>query len=59
MNTIPIKSWSGDQDDKELQKLIPYLEKLVHAVSFLHEYKLPKNMGTLAPVKLNIVATDW
>lgn len=33
MNMIPIKSWSGDKDDKELHRLIPYLEKLVQAVS--------------------------
>ncbi|XP_016431009.1 CTD small phosphatase-like protein 2-A [Sinocyclocheilus rhinocerous] len=31
MNMIPIKSWVGDQEDRELQKLIPYMEKLVHA----------------------------
>ncbi|XP_059385116.1 CTD small phosphatase-like protein 3 isoform X1 [Carassius carassius] len=31
MNMIPIKSWIGDQEDRELQKLIPYMEKLVHA----------------------------
>ncbi|XP_062869200.1 CTD small phosphatase-like protein 2 [Trichomycterus rosablanca] len=34
MNMIPIKSWSGDKDDKELQRLIPYLEKLVQADDF-------------------------
>uniref|UniRef100_A0A3Q3K2J5 FCP1 homology domain-containing protein n=1 Tax=Monopterus albus TaxID=43700 RepID=A0A3Q3K2J5_MONAL len=28
MNTIPIKSWSGESTDRELQKLIPYMEKL-------------------------------
>lgn len=33
MNTIPIKSWCGDKEDKELQKLVPYLEKLAQAVS--------------------------
>ncbi|XP_042622021.1 CTD small phosphatase-like protein 2 isoform X5 [Cyprinus carpio] len=31
MNMIPVKSWIGDQEDRELQKLIPYMEKLVHA----------------------------
>lgn len=31
MNMIPIKSWIGDQEDRELQKIIPYMEKLVHA----------------------------
>ncbi len=35
MNMIPIKSWIGDQEDRELQKIIPYMEKLVHAVSVL------------------------
>ncbi|XP_020335942.1 CTD small phosphatase-like protein 3 isoform X2 [Oncorhynchus kisutch] len=28
MNMLPIKSWSGDKEDKELQKLIPYLERV-------------------------------
>lgn len=28
MNMIPIKSWSGEKEDKELHKLIPYLERL-------------------------------
>ncbi|XP_071342134.1 CTD small phosphatase-like protein 3 isoform X2 [Trachinotus anak] len=28
MNTIPIKSWSGESEDRELQKLTPYMEKL-------------------------------
>lgn len=35
MNTIPIKSWSGESDDRELHKLIPYMEKLSAAVSLL------------------------
>ncbi|XP_046906239.1 CTD small phosphatase-like protein 3 [Hypomesus transpacificus] len=34
MNMIPIKSWSGDKEDKELQKLIPYLERLSGADDF-------------------------
>ncbi|XP_026780841.3 CTD small phosphatase-like protein 2 isoform X2 [Pangasianodon hypophthalmus] len=34
MNTIPIKSWCGDKEDKELQRLIPYLEKLAQANDF-------------------------
>ncbi|KAJ7993340.1 hypothetical protein DPEC_G00271410 [Dallia pectoralis] len=34
MNMLPIKSWSGDKDDKELQKLIPYLERLSGADDF-------------------------
>lgn len=35
---IPIKSWIGDQEDRELQKLIPYMEKLVHAVSVFQQF---------------------
>ncbi|MEQ2239833.1 hypothetical protein ILYODFUR_008692, partial [Ilyodon furcidens] len=31
MNTIPIKSWSGGAEDKELQKLVAYMEKLAAA----------------------------
>ncbi|XP_028818398.1 CTD small phosphatase-like protein 3 [Denticeps clupeoides] len=31
MNMIPIKSWSGEEEDRELQRLIPYLEKLAEA----------------------------
>ncbi|KAJ8357702.1 hypothetical protein SKAU_G00204960 [Synaphobranchus kaupii] len=34
MNMIPIPSWVGDKDDKELLKLIPYLEKLSEAEDF-------------------------
>ncbi|XP_030640181.1 CTD small phosphatase-like protein 3 [Chanos chanos] len=34
MNMIPIKSWFGDKDDRELQRLVPYLEKLVLADDF-------------------------
>ncbi|TSM94635.1 CTD small phosphatase-like protein 2 [Bagarius yarrelli] len=33
-NTIPIKSWCGDKEDKELQRLTPYLEKLTQANDF-------------------------
>lgn len=32
MNMIPIKSWFGDEDDRELQRLIPHLEKLAEVV---------------------------
>lgn len=32
MNTIPIKSWSGESEDRELQRLIPSMEKLSAAV---------------------------
>ncbi|KAG5850841.1 CTD small phosphatase-like protein 2 isoform X1 [Anguilla anguilla] len=34
MNMIPIKSWAGDREDDELQKLIPYLEKLSETEDF-------------------------
>ncbi|KAJ8408332.1 hypothetical protein AAFF_G00257460 [Aldrovandia affinis] len=34
MNMIPIKSWAGDREDKELQRLIPYLEKLSETEDF-------------------------
>ncbi|KAJ8278668.1 hypothetical protein COCON_G00057340 [Conger conger] len=34
MNMIPIKSWAGDREDNELQKLIPYLEKLSETEDF-------------------------
>ncbi|XP_066504135.1 CTD small phosphatase-like protein 2-B isoform X2 [Hoplias malabaricus] len=34
INMIPVKSWCGDKDDKELQRLVPYLEKLVQADDF-------------------------
>ncbi|XP_058256310.1 CTD small phosphatase-like protein 2 isoform X2 [Hemibagrus wyckioides] len=34
MNMIPIKSWCGDKEDKELQRLVPYLEKLTQANDF-------------------------
>uniref|UniRef100_A0A8C9SFB5 CTD (carboxy-terminal domain, RNA polymerase II, polypeptide A) small phosphatase like 3 n=2 Tax=Scleropages formosus TaxID=113540 RepID=A0A8C9SFB5_SCLFO len=39
MNMIPIKSWTGDKEDKELQKLVPYLEKLSEAADFRHVLK--------------------
>ncbi|XP_056591398.1 CTD small phosphatase-like protein 2 [Triplophysa dalaica] len=39
MNMIPIKSWNGDKEDRELQKLIPYLEKLVQAEDFRNVLK--------------------
>ncbi|XP_051957741.1 CTD small phosphatase-like protein 2 isoform X1 [Xyrauchen texanus] len=39
MNMIPIKSWFGDQEDRELQKLIPYMEKLLHADDFRNVLK--------------------
>ncbi|CAL8309851.1 unnamed protein product [Lota lota] len=34
MNTVPIKSWSGEQEDRELQRLIQYMEKLSSADDF-------------------------
>ncbi|XP_017332825.1 CTD small phosphatase-like protein 2 isoform X1 [Ictalurus punctatus] len=33
-NAIPIKSWCGDKEDRELQRLIPYLGKLAQANDF-------------------------
>lgn len=38
MNTIPIKSWSGESEDRELQKLIPAMEKLAAAVHLSYDY---------------------
>lgn len=38
MNTIPIQSWSGGVEDKELLKLIPYMEKLSAAVRLSHPH---------------------
>ncbi|KAM9384077.1 CTD small phosphatase-like protein 3 [Pholidichthys leucotaenia] len=43
MNTIPIKSWSGECDDRELQKLIPYMEKLSAAEDFQEVLKKRKD----------------
>ncbi|XP_041646631.1 CTD small phosphatase-like protein 2 [Cheilinus undulatus] len=43
MNTIPIPSWSGESDDRELQKLIPYLEKLSAADDFREVLKKRKD----------------
>ncbi|XP_041861156.1 CTD small phosphatase-like protein 2-B [Melanotaenia boesemani] len=43
MNTIPIKSWSGELEDKELQKLIPYMEKLAAAEDFQEVLKKRKD----------------
>ncbi|XP_034035966.1 CTD small phosphatase-like protein 3 [Thalassophryne amazonica] len=43
MNTIPIKSWSGEEEDRELQKLIPYLEKLSTAEDFREVLKKRKD----------------
>uniref|UniRef100_A0A3P9HQC1 CTD small phosphatase-like protein 2-B n=1 Tax=Oryzias latipes TaxID=8090 RepID=A0A3P9HQC1_ORYLA len=43
MNTIPIKSWSGEAEDRELQKLIPYMEKLVAADNFQEVLKKRKD----------------
>ncbi|KAG9350745.1 hypothetical protein JZ751_024634 [Albula glossodonta] len=34
MNMIPIKSWAGDREDDELQRMIPYLEKLSETEDF-------------------------
>ncbi|XP_018522989.1 LOW QUALITY PROTEIN: CTD small phosphatase-like protein 2 [Lates calcarifer] len=43
MNTLPIKSWSGESEDKELQKLIPYMEKLSTAEDFQEVLKKRKD----------------
>ncbi|XP_040896199.1 CTD small phosphatase-like protein 3 [Toxotes jaculatrix] len=43
MNTIPIKSWSGESEDRELQKLIPYMEKLSAAEDFREVLKKRKD----------------
>ncbi|XP_039983749.1 CTD small phosphatase-like protein 2-A isoform X2 [Xiphias gladius] len=43
MNTIPIKSWSGGSEDRELQKLIPYMEKLSAAEDFREVLKKRKD----------------
>ncbi|XP_026178740.1 CTD small phosphatase-like protein 3 isoform X1 [Mastacembelus armatus] len=43
MNTIPIKSWCGEPEDRELQKLIPYMEKLSAAEDFREVLKKRKD----------------
>ncbi|XP_045906669.1 CTD small phosphatase-like protein 2-B isoform X1 [Micropterus dolomieu] len=43
MNTIPIKSWSGESEDRELQKLIPSMEKLSTAEDFREVLKKRKD----------------
>ncbi|XP_026199233.1 CTD small phosphatase-like protein 3 [Anabas testudineus] len=43
MNTIPIKSWSGESEDRELQKLISYMEKLSAAEDFREVLKKRKD----------------
>ncbi|KAM8874545.1 CTD small phosphatase-like protein 3 [Spinachia spinachia] len=43
MNTIPIKSWSGQSEDRELLKLVPYMEKLSAAEDFREELKKRKD----------------
>ncbi|XP_071342133.1 CTD small phosphatase-like protein 3 isoform X1 [Trachinotus anak] len=43
MNTIPIKSWSGESEDRELQKLTPYMEKLSAAEDFREVLKKRKD----------------
>ncbi|XP_029987265.1 CTD small phosphatase-like protein 3 [Sphaeramia orbicularis] len=43
MNTIPIKSWSGEPEDRELQRLIPYLDKLSAAEDFREVLKKRKD----------------
>ncbi|KAK5930643.1 hypothetical protein CgunFtcFv8_026862 [Champsocephalus gunnari] len=43
MNTIPIKSWSGESEDRELQKLVPYMEKMSAAEDFREVLKKRKD----------------
>uniref|UniRef100_UPI0037E9078A CTD small phosphatase-like protein 3 n=1 Tax=Semicossyphus pulcher TaxID=241346 RepID=UPI0037E9078A len=43
MNTVPIKSWSGESEDRELQKLIPSMEKLSAAEDFREVLKKRKD----------------
>uniref|UniRef100_A0A3B5LFM8 CTD (carboxy-terminal domain, RNA polymerase II, polypeptide A) small phosphatase like 3 n=1 Tax=Xiphophorus couchianus TaxID=32473 RepID=A0A3B5LFM8_9TELE len=43
MNTIPIKSWSGGPEDKELQKLVSYMERLAPAEDFQEVLKKRKD----------------
>lgn len=43
MNTIPIKSWAGESQDRELQKLIPYMERLSTAEDFQEVLKKRKD----------------
>ncbi|KAA8589443.1 hypothetical protein FQN60_012808 [Etheostoma spectabile] len=43
MNTIPIKSWSGEPEDRELQKLVPYMEKMSAAEDFREVLKKRKD----------------
>ncbi|XP_054913256.1 CTD small phosphatase-like protein 3 isoform X1 [Poeciliopsis prolifica] len=43
MNTIPIKSWSGGSEDKELQKLVSYMERLAPAEDFQEVLKKRKD----------------
>ncbi|XP_017268793.1 CTD small phosphatase-like protein 3 [Kryptolebias marmoratus] len=43
MNTVPVKSWSGAPEDRELQKLIPYMEKLAAAEDFQEVLKKRKD----------------
>lgn len=43
MNTIPIKSWTGESEDRELQKLIPSMEKLSAAEDFREVLKKRKD----------------
>nr|XP_061831892.1 CTD small phosphatase-like protein 3 [Nerophis lumbriciformis] len=43
MNTLPVKSWSGESEDRELHKLIPYMEKLSTAEDFREVLKKRKD----------------
>ncbi|XP_066551922.1 CTD small phosphatase-like protein 3 isoform X1 [Amia ocellicauda] len=58
MNMIPIQSWFGNRDDRELLTLIPYLEKLSDAKDFRqvlkrrtdHLHRLLSKDGSLFPI---------
>ncbi|TNM87794.1 CTD small phosphatase-like protein 2-B isoform X1 [Takifugu flavidus] len=43
LNTIPIKSWTGEPEDRELQKLVPTLERLTAAEDFREVLKKRKD----------------
>lgn len=43
MNTVPISSWKGEPEDRALQRLIPYLEKLSGADDFRDVLKRRKD----------------
>lgn len=52
MNMIPVKSWFGEEDDQELQRLIPHLEKLAEAVCFPPRPSQQYNRTTVGMLRL-------